>query len=125
MQGEGGTLPPKVQNTPTRARARLGTRRGTRRKMRQSRDAHMSTRRPTQHVRRDGRRGDRRDGNVTVLKMIALPIAHVVALVCFTNVEMVCLKNQRDIARDVARVIALVCLALHNIHRCLEIAYAL
>ena len=53
---------------------------------------HTPTLRPTQqehvslHVRRDGRR----DGNVTVLKKIALPIAHVVALVCCGNDEIVC-----------------------------------
>ena len=109
---------PKVQNTP--ARARLGTRRGTRRQTRKSRDcrhtnATTNAIRPTRHVRRDIRRDDRRDENVTSLKMIVLPIAlaYVVALVCFSNDPIVCLKNRRDVARDIARhlawVIALVC----------------
>ena len=64
------------QHTPTRAR--LGTRRGTRRETRrQTRNrvtVHTPTRRPTPHVH-DVRRNNRRDENVTVLKMIALPIA--------------------------------------------------
>ena len=62
---------------------------------------HTPTLRPTQqehgslHVRRDGRR----DENATVLKKIALPIAHVVALVCCGNDEIVCLKNRHDVTR--------------------------
>ena len=55
----------------------------------------------------DNRRGE----NVTVLKMIKLPmaLAYVVALVCYGNDQIVCWKNRRDVARDVARAIALVC----------------
>ena len=51
--------------------------------------------------------------------MIALPIAlaHVVALVCFGNDQIVCLKNRRDVAREVARVIALVCLFYSLVQR--------
>ena len=70
------------------------------------------TRRPTQHehvsphVRRDGRRDARRDRNGTVLKKIALPIAHVVALVWFGIDEMVCLKKP-------TLAIALVCFTLN------------
>ena len=41
-------------------------------------------------MRRDGRR----DGNATVLKKIALPIAHVVALVCCANDEIVSKKSR-------------------------------
>ena len=83
---------------------------------------HTLTRRPTRrpsqhkHVSSHVRRDDRRDGNVTVLKKIALPITHVVALVCCANDEIVCLKNRRDVprdvARDVARAIALLCFTL-------------
>ena len=55
-----------------------------------------------------------RDENVTVLKMIAFPVAlaYVVALVYFGNDQIVCLKNGSNVARDsawaVARAIALV-----------------
>ena len=53
------------------------------------------------------------DGNATVFKKIALPIAlaYVLTLVCCVNDEIVCLKNRRDVARDIARAIALVCLS--------------
>ena len=63
------------------------------------------------HVRRAARWPARRKCNI--LKKIALPIiVHVVALVYCPNDEIVCLKNRRDVARDVARAIALVCFTL-------------
>ena len=52
--------------------------------------------------------GGTRYKHITVLKFIALPIAHAVAMVCFCNDEIVCLINQRNVVRGVA----LVCLAL-------------
>ena len=56
---------------------------------------HTATRRPTQNVRHDKRRDSQMKA---VLKMIALPIAlaYVVALVCFGNDQIMCLKNRRD-----------------------------
>ena len=61
------------------------------------------TRRPTKHLSPHVKRDGWRDGNVTVLKKIALPIAHVVALVCCPNDEIVCLKNRRDARHRVGR----------------------
>ena len=59
---------PKVQNTPTRARVRLGTRHETRRQTRQSCAVHTPqrrpTHRPTQHMRRDSRPDTRRKCNI-------------------------------------------------------------
>ena len=56
---------------------------------------HTATRRPTQNVRHDKRRDSQMKA---VLKMIASPIAlaYVVALVCFGNDQIMCLKNRRD-----------------------------
>ena len=53
-----------------------------------------------------------RDKNVTVLKMIALPItlAYVVAPLCFGNDQNSVFDNQRDVARE----FALVCFALYT-----------
>ena len=39
-----------------------------------------------------------------VLKQIALPIAHVVTLVCCANDKIMCLKNRRDVARAIVLV---------------------
>ena len=95
-----------MQNTPTRTRARLCTRRVTRRQ-------------PTRNVRRfpllqgqivvmtQNRREKRRE-------FIMLPIALVcvVALVCFGNDQIVCLINQRGRAR-----FALLCFTLTRFKR--------
>ena len=65
--------------------------------------------------------GATRDKKVTVFIFIALPIAlaYAVALVCFGNYKIVCLIYQRDVARFIARDVALVCFALKaQKHQC-------
>ena len=97
----------KGQKTLTRAQARLGTRRGTDATIAWLSIHQRDDRRDVmQHMRRDGRRDDRCEETVTVLKKIAVPIAFVVALVCCADdeVHVVCLKNRRDVARSIASV---------------------
>ena len=70
-------------------------------------------------MRRDGPYDGRHHGNVTVLKKIALPIMHFVALVCCANVEIVCFKNRHGVARDIARDVArALTKGLHSVTLC-------